>query len=292
MTNRTNRHSTQHKTHGTIAALALLCTITQTGCRPRDATAGTSHPAVPAPTHADAPNDSIAVRGPAGAAADRFPTPTRPVSSIVAPRWSDEDDRDQAGEALRVLAIAGAHAGTQIADIGAGDGYYTVRAAPIVAPAGRVWAEDVEARYLALLQRRLHAHPQPNVVLALGEPHDPRLPPRSVDVALLIHMYHEITQPFGLLYNLYASLRPGARVVILDTTRPTDRHGTPPALLRCELSAMGYQQTHTEEMAPGEYVAVFAPPATAAALTAPEHVADRLATLACSRIAQETANGT
>ncbi|HEY0780484.1 MAG TPA: methyltransferase [Gemmatirosa sp.] len=230
------------------------------------------------------------MRGPAGAPTDRFPAPSRPVSSIVAPRWSDEDDRDQAGEALRVLAIAGAHAGTQIADIGAGDGYYTVRAAPVVGPTGRVWAEDIEARYLALLQQRLRAHPQPNVILALGEPHDPRLPPRSADVALLIHMYHEISQPFGLLYNLYPSLRPGARVVILDTTRPTDRHGTPPALLRCELSAMGYAQTQTEQMAPDEYVAVFTPPATAAGLTAPEHVADRLATLGCARIAREAAD--
>ena len=104
-------------------------------------------------------------------------------------------------------------------------------------------------------------------------------------------MYHEISQPFGLLYNLYASLRPGAHVIILDTTRPTDRHGTPPALLRCELAAMGYAQTRSEETAPGEYVAVFTPPASAATLTAPEHVADRLAALGCARIAQETAGG-
>ena len=243
------------------------------------------------PTQADAPFDSIAVRGPAGAAAGRFPAPSRPVSSIVAPRWSNEDDRDQAGEAERVLAVAGVQAGTRVADIGAGDGYYTVRAAPLVGSTGRIWAEDVEARYLELLQRRLRVRPQSNVILALGEPHDPRLPPKSADVALLIHMYHEISQPFGLLYNLYASLRPNARVVILDTTRPTDRHGTPPALLRCELAAMGYQQIRSDETGPGEYVAVFTPPVTAAALTTPEHVAARLATLGCARIAQETAGG-
>lgn len=259
------------------------------GCQGAAQTGRSTTP--PPPTHADAPSDSIAVRGPAGAASNRFPAPSRPVSSIVAPRWSNEDDRDQAGEAERVLAIAGVHAGTQVADIGAGDGYYAVRAAPLVGPTGRVWAEDIEAQYLALLQHRLHAHPQPNVVLALGEPHDPRLPPRSADVALLIHMYHEISQPFGLLYNLYASLRPGARVIILDTTRPTDRHGTPPALLRCELAVMGYEQTRSEETEPGEYVAVFTPPTTAATLTAPEHVADRLAALGCARIAQETAGG-
>ncbi len=191
-----------------------------------------------------------------------------------------------------MLALAGVKAGTGVADIGAGDGYYTVRTAPIVGPSGRVWAEDVEARYLELLQRRLHTRPQPNVVLALGEPHDPRLPPQSADVALLIHMYHEISQPFGLLYNLYASLRPGARVVILDTTRPTDRHGTPPALLRCELAAMGYEETQQVALSPDEYVAVFAPPATAAALTAPDAVAGRLATLGCARTARTAAGST
>lgn len=243
------------------------------------------------PTRANAPADSIAVRAPAGAPADRFPAPSRPVSSIVAPRWSDEPDRDEAGEAERVLALADVKAGTSVADIGAGDGYYTVRVAPVVGPAGHVWAEDIEARYLELLQRRLRDRPLPNVTLALGEPHDPRLPPKSADVALLIHVYHEISQPFGLLYNLYASLRPGARVVILDTTRPTDRHGTPPALLRCELSAMGYQETRNVALSADEYVAVFAPPASAAALTAPDQVAARLASLGCDRTAHQAANG-
>lgn len=267
-----------------VAAVALVGAACQSECQPRGATAT-------ARAQPEAPHDSIAVRGPAGVPATRFPAPARPVSRIVAPRWSDEDDRDQAGEAERVLAVAGVTTGTQVADIGAGDGYYTVRVSPVVGPTGRVWAEDIEARYLELLQRRLRARPQPNVVLALGEPHDPRLPPASADVALLIHMYHEISQPFGLLYNLYASLRPGARVVILDTTRPTDQHGTPPALLRCELAAMGYTQTREEEMGPGEYVAVFAPPATRAALTAPDQVSTRLATLGCARVAQDAAAG-
>jgi SAM-dependent methyltransferase len=154
-----------------------------------------------------------------------------------------------------------------------------------------VYAEDIEARYLGLLQRRLRegaaaGRPLPNVVLALGEPHDPRLPPASADAALLVHMYHEIEQPFGLLYNLYPALRPGARVVILDTTRPTGRHGTPPALLRCELRAMGYRETSFDQYAEDEYVAVFAPPATRADLTAPEAVAGRLAALGCDRAAR------
>jgi ubiquinone/menaquinone biosynthesis C-methylase UbiE len=219
-------------------------------------------------------------------AAERFPAPTRPVSDIVAPRWSAEERRDDAGEARTVLALGEVRAGTRVADIGAGDGYYVVRAAGLVGPAGRVWAQDIEADYLGLLVRRLRAEPRPNVVVALGEPHDPRLPAGSVDVALLVHMYHEITQPFGLLYNLYPALRPGARVLILDTTRPTGEHGTPPALLRCELEAMGYGLTRQVETGPGEYVAIFAPPPSAAALTPPDSVAARLASRGCAALAR------
>lgn len=259
------------------------------GCRPRAGEPAAGSGVASAAAVQGAAPDSIVARGPRGAAAARFPDPARPVSAIVAPRWSGEDARDDAGEAERVFRLAGVAAGTRVADIGAGDGYYTVRAAPRVGPGATVWAQDIEPRYLALLQRRLRARPQPNVVLALGEPHDPRLPAQSADVALLIHMYHEITQPFGLLYNLYPALRPGARVVILDTTRPTDQHGTPPALLRCELEAMGYRRTAVDESEPGEYVAVFAPPASPAQLTAPEAVAGRLAASGCARIAAEAA---
>jgi SAM-dependent methyltransferase len=229
--------------------------------------------------------DSIVARGPRGVPADRFPAPTRPVSRIVAPRWSDEDARDDAGETERVFRAAGIAAGTRVADIGAGDGYYTVRVAPRVGAAGVVYAQDIEARYLGLLQRRLRDRPQPNVVLALGEPHDPRLPRAAVDAVLMIHMYHEIAQPFGLLHNLHPALRPGARVVILDTTRPTSQHGTPPALLRCELRAMGYRETAFDQYQADEYVAVFAPP-SAAALTPPDSVTARLAALGCDREAR------
>ncbi len=280
------------------AALAATALVASAACRPsapaQEPASAEARPGVRVVGTAGAgrvtpANDSILPRAPRGAPADRFPEPTRPVSSIVAPRWSDEDVRDDAGEAERVFRAAGVAAGTRVADIGAGDGYYTVRAAARVGPAGVVVAEDVEARYLALLQRRLRREGRRaprNVVLALGEPHDPRLPAASVDAALMIHMYHEVEQPFGLLYNLYPALRPGARVVILDTTRPTDRHGTPPALLRCELRAMGYQETAFDQYQEDEYVAVFAPPAAAADLTPPGAVAGRLAALGCDRAAR------
>ena len=210
-----------------------------------------------------------------------FPPPTRPVSSIVSPRWSNEDERDDAGEARTVLDLAGVTTGTAVADIGAGDGYYTLRAARLVGAGGRVWAEDIRADYLDLLRARLAAAPAPNVVLALGEPGDPRLPANAVDVALMIHMYHEITQPFALLANLAPSLRPGARLVVVDQERPTNAHGTPTALLRCEVTAMGYRWRERRSLTDGAYTAVFDAPVSPDSLTPPSRLPAVLAARRC-----------
>ena len=160
------------------------------------------------------------------------------------------------------MDLLGARPGMAVADVGAGAGYYAVRLSRRVGPEGRVVAQDVEPKYLEGLRRRVAREGLANVALALGEPHDPRLPPRSVDLALLIHMYHEIAQPFGLLANLAPALRPGGRVAILDVDGPIERHGTPRALLLCELAAAGYRQTdwHWIE-GRSVYLAVFEPPA-------------------------------
>ena len=203
---------------------------------------------------------------PPGMPADRFPKPLRPVAGIVSDQWSSEDTRERVGEAARVMQLLGIRPGMAVADIGAGSGYYTVRLSRQVGPTGRVFAEDIMPDYLAGLQRRVAAEGLNNVTLALGEAHDPRLPPASVDVALLVHMYHEIDQPFGLLVNLLPALRPGARVAILDADRVTSRHGTPPALLECELRAVGFRQVAFHPLEGGAtFLAVFAPPSQAPA---------------------------
>ncbi|MET3482990.1 MULTISPECIES: class I SAM-dependent methyltransferase [Methylobacterium] len=197
--------------------------------------------------------------GPPGAPAGAFPRPDRPVAEIVAPRWSSEAERDKAGEFEQVAKGMGIAPGETVADIGAGSGYYVVRLSPRVGSAGRVLAEDVTPAYLSALETRVKA--LKNVTVVRGEPHDPRLPPASVDAAILVHMYHEITQPFGLLHNLAAAMRPGGRVGIVDADAIPSRHGTPPALLRCELAAAGYRETGFQPLTDGAYLAVFAAPA-------------------------------
>ena len=157
-----------------------------------------------------------------------------------------------------------------VADIGAGSGYYVVRLSPIVGPSGRIIAEDVVPEYLRSLRNRVRDLGLQNVVIGLGEPHDPRLPADSLDLAILVHMYHEIAQPYGLLYNLVPALRLGARVGIVDANGPTSQHGTPPDLLRCELAAVGYRENGFDQLVGSDaYLAMFAPP-TVASRTRPE----------------------
>lgn len=213
--------------------------------------------------------------------ADSFPAPNRPVSAIVAPRWIAEDRRDAYGEAARVIGALNIRRGSVVADIGAGDGYYVARLAPRVGADGWVFGVDIEPSYLALLRRRVERAKWTNVEVVESEPHDPKLPPERVDVALMIHMYHEISQPFGLLYHLAFAMKPGGLVGVVDADYPTDRHGTPPRLLRCEFEALGYTQVRRVTLEDGAYLAIFRAPSAATRLTTPAAVRERVAASGC-----------
>jgi SAM-dependent methyltransferase len=193
----------------------------------------------------------------------RFPAPGRPVAGIVSPSWGDTRQRDAAKEIEQIAARLGLRPGMAVADIGAGDGYDTLRLARLLGPAGRVYAEDVTTEYLKGLASKARRQGLRNVVVVQGEPRDPRLPRRSLDAAMMVHMYHEITEPYALLYNLAWALRPGAKVGVEDLPQPTAQHGTPPALLRCEFEAVGYRQLSTGELAGGlGYLSIFEAPRT------------------------------
>jgi SAM-dependent methyltransferase len=210
----------------------------------------------------DTEPSAIEPLGPPGVPANLFPKPERPVAGIVSEEWATEEARDRDGEAEQIMSFLGIRAGMSVADLGAGAGYYTVRLARRVGPTGRVLAEDVVPAFLWKLKQRLEREHLQNVTLALGEPHDPRLPPRSVDLVLMVHMYHEVAQPYGLLFNLLSALRPGARVAVIDLDQPTEQHGTPHLLLLCEFHSLGFRQTHWGWMrGKSEYFALFEPPA-------------------------------
>jgi SAM-dependent methyltransferase len=190
-----------------------------------------------------------------------YPAPDRPVAGIISPEYSDEKTRDNRGEARRVLDRLAIRPGQRVADIGAGLGYYTVRLARRLGPGATIYATDVTPAYIERLRERLARDGVGGVQIVLGGARDPRLPSDSVDVVILSHVYHEIENPYEFLARLQPALRHGARVGIIDMDRPTQEHGTPPALLRCELAAVGYRQIDFTPLAPADgYLAVFAPP--------------------------------
>jgi len=206
----------------------------------------------------------IGYLAPPGVAANEFPSSQRPVARIVSSRRSAEERRDALDEAGQIARVLELKPGMTVGDIGAGSGYHTVRLSYLVGPAGSVVAQDVTRDYLIELARRTESLKLTNVQFALGEPHDPRLPASSLDAAILVHMYHEIAQPYAFLYNLAPALKQGARVGIVDLELPTSKHGTPIELLRCELTAVGYREVATHKLAgDGGYLAVFSPPEVA-----------------------------
>ena len=189
-----------------------------------------------------------------------FPAAARPVASIVSPRWSDEDSRDKAGESVEVMNRAGVTPGMTVADIGAGEGYYTIRLAARIGAKGRVLAQDIVPEVRDALAERVTRERLDNVSVKLGTPDKPGLPENSFDRVFLVHMYHEIESPYAFLWHLRPAARAGGRVIVVDANRPTNQHGTPPALLKCEFAAVGYKQVDFQMMpSAGGYLAAFEP---------------------------------
>lgn len=191
-------------------------------------------------------------------AAAPFPVADRPVAPIVSTRWSSEEARDRVNEAEDIMDRAGIRPGMTVADIGAGEGYYTVRLAKRVGSRGRVLAEDIMPEVIEALSRRITREKWDNVSVKLGAPEDPRLPANSFDRIMMVHMYHEVAEPYAFLWHLSPALKKNGELIVVDADRPTDQHGTPPRLLACEMAAMGFRM---EELIPkptaGGYLARF-----------------------------------
>ena len=190
-----------------------------------------------------------------------FPAPNHPVPRPLGNPAGDERTRDRDGEAALVLDALRIVPGMRVADLQSGDGYYAVRIARRLGAAGAVLVVESDAARFPLLRSRLDRSGFVGVRVIDGLPADPRLPPRSVDAAVLAFRYHEIRSPFEYLHRLQPAFAPGGRLGIVERDRPVEYGGTPPALLRCELEAVGYRQVELIHLTPADgYLAVFEPP--------------------------------
>ncbi len=139
------------------------------------------------------------------------------------------------------MDLAHIQRGMTVADIGAGEGYYTVRLAGRVGARGRVLAQDIDEAAIKRLGSRIERERLDNVSIKLGAEDDPRLPENSFDRVFMVHMYHEVTEPYAFLWRMRPALRPGGQVIVVDVDRPTDQHGIPPKLLFCEFGQVGFR---------------------------------------------------
>jgi ubiquinone/menaquinone biosynthesis C-methylase UbiE len=169
----------------------------------------------------------------------RFPAAHRDVAPTVSDTFSTEDARDRAGEAEQVMQFAGVKPGMSVADVGAGEGYYTVRLARVVGPKGRVLAEDIVPQVRDELSDRVQRERLDNVAVKLGTADNPMLPTGSFDRLFLVHMYHEVQSPYAFLWHLREGVKPDGLIIVVEANRPVKQHGMPLAALKCEFAALG-----------------------------------------------------
>ena len=152
-------------------------------------------------------------------------------------------DREKKLQINRVMDLLGIEPGRSVADIGAGSGWFTVRAAARVGASGTVFAEDINPEAVAAIKDRAKREGLGNVKTIEGTPDDPELPPASVDAVLMLKVYHEVAHTAVLLVKLKPALRPGAKVGIIDRNGDGADHGLDEAIVVKEMSAAGFQKT-------------------------------------------------
>ncbi len=150
-------------------------------------------------------------------------------------------DRDKKLQIGRVMDLLGIQPGRSVADVGAGSGWFTVRAAQRVGPAGTVYAEDINPKAIEAIEGRSKKERLGNVRTVLGTADDLRLPPKAVDAVLLLKVYHEIANPVPLMEELRKSLKPGARIGIIDRNGNGSDHGLDRKVVEQEMHQAGYR---------------------------------------------------
>ncbi len=183
--------------------------------------------------------------------------------SYLGADWLDRSERVQEEEPDVALDALKLVPGSTVADVGAGSGYMTVRMAKRVGPAGKVYANDIQPQMLNLLRQRLDREKIPNVELVLGTYDDPRLPANSVDLILMVDVYHEFSQPQAMLRRMRESLKTGGRLVLLEYRKEDPSipirpdHKMSVAEAKMEIEAEGFTLGSVDGRVPRQHILVF-----------------------------------
>ena len=169
----------------------------------------------------------------------------------------DSPGRDQRLQVNRVMDILGITPGKTVADIGAGSGWFTVRAARRVGDRGVIYAVDINPESIRYIDDRARKEKLRNVKTVLGKADDPLLPADTVDSVLLLKTYHEVAEPLALLRNLRTALRPGARIGIIDRNGNGEDHGVNRDVVLHEASEAGYRLLEQYDFVKGDKMDYF-----------------------------------
>ena len=186
----------------------------------------------------------LASPGHSVARAQQLNTQAHPTSTPYSGDLSifEYKDRDKKLQIERVMDLLDIKPGKNVADIGAGSGWFTVRAAARVAPTGRVYAEDINSEAVHTIAERAEKENLRDIETVQGTPDDAKLPKNSVDAVLMLKVYHEIAHTDILLRNLKPSLRAGASIGIIDRDGNGADHGLNEAIVVREMTAAGFHR--------------------------------------------------
>jgi len=178
--------------------------------------------------------------------------------------WLIRPERLREEEPDRMLAALDIKKGSVVADVGAGVGYHAWRLAEIVGPTGRVIAEDIQEDMIQLLRRNIEDRKLRNVEILLGTPTDPKLPLRSLDLVLMVDVYHEFSEPVTMMKHIQNALKPEGRVVLVEFRKEDPSvpiqplHKMSAQEVRSELEPLGFRFQSSIEFLPWQHVLIFA----------------------------------
>ena len=169
----------------------------------------------------------------------------------------EDAKRDENLQVQRVMDLLRIRSGSQVADIGAGSGWFTVRCARRVGKAGGVYAVEINSAYLRHIKRRAKTEKLTNIRAVLGKPDNPLLPPNSVDAVLLLKTYHEVEKPIDLLRRVRQAMRAGALLGIIDKNGTGADHGLDAEVVIKEAKRAGFQLAAQHDFVKGDEMDYF-----------------------------------
>jgi precorrin-6B methylase 2 len=190
----------------------------------------------------------------------------REIAQVMGPGgilWLERPERVSEEQPQAVIDALEIAPGRSVADLGAGSGYYSFRIAPLVGPAGKVLAVDIEPAMLKVIAERARRENVRNLVTVLGTASDPNLPARSVDLLFMVDVYHELEYPYEMMTRVRAALKPGGRVALVEYRAEDPAvmikqvHKMSERQIRREMQAAGFKHVKTVRTLPMQHLVIF-----------------------------------